>query len=163
NRDLLDALLSSERVEKIVSLTRHFPDPQLSFEPLSANLVQHFLPGNLPRYLMAALGHAMKLRPEVILYGPIKLPPVAALLEKLTGAFWILEAYGIEAWKRQQGLRSWGTEQVDLGIAISRFTREQLMSWSGIEPHRIRVIPNAVHLNDYSSGDKPDYLVQRYG
>ncbi|PYT10184.1 MAG: hypothetical protein DMF60_00910, partial [Acidobacteria bacterium] len=163
NRDLLDALLSSDRIEKIVSLTRHFPDSGLSFEPPSANLVQYFLPGKMPRYVMAALGHAMKLRPDVILCGHINLLPVAALLKKLTGTFLILEAYGIEAWKRQRGLRSWGTQQADLTIAISRFTRERLMSWSGIQPHQIRVVPNAVHLNDYSSGDKPDYLVQRYG
>jgi phosphatidyl-myo-inositol dimannoside synthase len=163
NRDLLDALMTSGRVERIVSLTRHFPDPNSGLRPPSGLLEQHFLPGNTPRYVMAALLHAVKLRPDVILCGHINLLPVAALLKKLIGRPLILEAYGIEAWKRPHGRRSWGTQKVDLAIAISRFTRERLISWSGIEPHRIRVVPNAVHLSHYSSGDKPDYLVRRYG
>jgi phosphatidyl-myo-inositol dimannoside synthase len=163
NRDLLDALLGSPKVEKIVALSRHFPDPKVRFKPPSANFVEHFLPGNMPRYVMAALGHGMNLRPDVILCGHINLLPVAALSRRIMGGFLVLEAYGIEAWKRLPGVRSWGTKQVDLVIAISRFTREHLMRWSGIAPHRIRVVPNAVHLNDYSSAEKPDYLVQRYG
>jgi glycosyltransferase involved in cell wall biosynthesis len=81
----------------------------------------------------------------------------------LTGASLVLEAYGIEAWQRPPGVRSWGIKKVDLVIAISRFTREQLMRWSGLEPHRIRLVPNAVHLNQYSRGVKPAYLVERYG
>ncbi len=48
-------------------------------------------------------------------------------------------------------------------IAISRYTREQVQRWSGIEPHRIRVVPNAVHLGCYSRGAKPRHLVERYG
>ena len=89
--------------------------------------------------------------------------PVAALIKNLCRKPLILEAYGIEAWQRQRGLRSWGTEQVDMVIAISRFTREQLIKWSGIKHHRIRIVPNAVHLDQYSNGTKPDYLVERYG
>lgn len=163
NRDLFDALVSSGRVERIVSITRHFPDPNSGLAPPPAILEQRFLPGNAARYIMAALRLVVSFRPDLILCGHINLLPVAALIKKLTGKPLVLEAYGIEAWTRQPGLRSWGTRQVDQVIAISRFTREQLMRWSGIETHRIRVVPNAVHLKHYSSGAKPDYLVQRYG
>ena len=163
NRDLIDALLGSSRVDQIVSLTRHFPDTNSGLKPPPTKLVQHFLPGSAPRYALAALRHGLKLRPDVILCGHINLLPIAALLKKLTGRPLILEAYGIEAWERLPGLRSWGIQQVDLVIAISRFTREQLIRWSGIEPDRVRVVPNAVHLNYYSSGEKPRYLVERYG
>src|SRR5262249_27417746 len=48
-------------------------------------------------------------------------------------------------------------------IAISRFTREQLISWSGLEPHKIKLVPNAVHLRQYQQAAKPEYLVHRYG
>jgi glycosyltransferase involved in cell wall biosynthesis len=163
NRDLIDALAGSDRVDRIVSLTRHFPETDSGLEPPPAKLAQHFLPGHTSRYVMAALRHLLSLHPDVILCGHINLLPVAALLKKLTGRPLILEAYGIEAWERLPGLRSWGTECVDLVIAISRYTRERLISWSGIESHRIRVVPNAVHLNRYSSAEKPRYLVERYG
>jgi len=163
NRDLIDALVASDRVEKIVSLTRHFPDSTSGLKPAPEKLVQTFLPGSSPRYTFEAVRTAVKLRPEVILCGHIHLLPVAALAKKLTGAPVILEAYGIEAWQPRSRFRSWGTEEVDLVIAISRFTRELLMRWSHIEAHRIRLVPNAVHLNRYLSEEKPRYLVERYG
>lgn len=163
NRDLIDALVSSDRVDQIVSLTRHFPDKNSGLKPPPAKLVQHFLPGSESRYALAVVRNAVRLHPDVILCGHIHLLPVAALLKKLTGARLILEAYGIEAWERRRGLRSWGRDHVDLVIAISRFTRERLIRWSGIEPYRIRIVPNAVHLNRYSNAEKPGYLVQRYG
>ena len=90
--------------------------------------MQHFLPGSTSRYVTAALRHRLKLHPDVILCGHINLLPVAALLKKITGRPLMLEAYGIEAWERLPGLRSWGTEYVDLVIAISRYTRERLSS-----------------------------------
>jgi glycosyltransferase involved in cell wall biosynthesis len=163
NRDLIDALVSSERVDQIVSLTRHPPDTNLGLKPPPSKLFQHFLPGNTSRYVAAALRHAVSRHPDVILCGHIHLLPVAALIKKLTGRPLILEAYGIEAWERRGGLRSWGTDQIDLVIAISRFTRERLIRWSGIEPHRIRIVPNAVHLNRYASAEKPGHLIERYG
>lgn len=163
NRDLIDALVSSDGVDQIVSLTRHFPDTNSGLRPPPAKLAQHFLPGSTSRYIMKALRYGLRVHADVILCGHIHLLPVAALLKKLTGRPLILEAYGIEAWERHRGLRSWGTDQVDLVIAISRFTRERLIRWSGIEPHRIRVVPNAVHLNRYSTSEKPRYLVERYG
>lgn len=163
NRDLIDALVSSDRVDQIVSLTRHLPDSNSRLESPSPKLVQKFLPGSTLRYLTQALRLAARLRPDVILCGHIHLLPVAALVKRLTGGRLVLEAYGIEAWQRRPGLRSWGTGEVDLVISISRFTRELMMRWSEIEPHRIRVVPNAVHLNRYTNSEKPGYLVQRYG
>lgn len=163
NRDLLDSVLSMDRVELIVSLTRHLSDPDPGLQQAPARLVQHFLPGSSARYVMGALRHGPPLHPDTIICGHINLLPVAALLKKFTGASLVLEAYGIEAWQRPRGTRSWGIGMVDLVIAISRFTREKVLAWSDFEPHQVRVIPNAVHLERYSPGEKPAYLVERYG
>jgi glycosyltransferase involved in cell wall biosynthesis len=160
NRDLLDALSASERVETIVSLTRHSPDPGFA---LPAKLSESVLPGNPVRYAMKAAACALKLRPDVILCGHFNLLPVAVMMKRLIGCPVVLEAYGIEAWQRESALRMWSIQQVDLVISISRFTREQLMHWSGLEPHKIKVVPNAVHLQHYKQAEKPDYLVRRYG
>jgi len=160
NRDLIDSLAASEGVGEILSLTRHLPDSDI--KP-PAKLVERFLPGSTAQYMSSALIAGWKSRSDVIICGHINLLPVAAMLKKLTGGRLILEAYGIEAWERRDGLRSWGTKRVDRVIAISRFTRERLMRWSGIEPHRIKIVPNAVHLDQYSQSDKPQYLVERYG
>lgn len=160
NRDLFEALSASSDVDSIVSLTRHLPDSNI---PLPAKLAEKFLPGNAVRYLIAAVSLALRLRPKVILCGHLNLLPVATLLKRLTGSTLILQVHGIEAWRRRTGLRSWGIGHVDLVISVSRFTRQQLILWSGIEPHRVKVVSNAVHLSHYSIGEKPGYLVQRYG
>jgi phosphatidylinositol alpha-1,6-mannosyltransferase len=163
NRDLFDSLTRSDRIEQIVSLTRHLPDSDPGLKPSPPKLIQHFLPGSATRYALAAVRYGTGLRPDAILCGHINLLPVAALLKSLTGASLILEAYGIEAWQRPPRARSGGISKVDLVIAISRFTRQKVLAWSGIEPHRVKVVPNAVHIERYSQGAKPSYLVERYG
>lgn len=159
NRDLLDALSASERVEQIVSMTRHAPDPEFT---LPAKVTEHVLPGPPVRYSMAAAAQALKLRPDVILCGHFNLLPVAVMLKRLTKSPVALEAHGIEAWERESSLRSWCIRQTDLVLAVSRFTRERLRQWAGIAPDKIRVLTNAVHLSRYRQTDRPDYLVKRY-
>jgi len=162
NRDLLDSLTSLDRVERIVSYTRHNPPAESPFSP-PAKLKQRFLPGSELRYVCSAAAGALRLRPDIVLVGHINLLPVGALIKKLTGCRLVVEVYGFEAWKRLRRIGSWATREVDLVISISRFTREKLISWSGLDSSRIKVVPNAVHLDQYSCGEKPQYLVERYG
>ena len=160
NRDLLDSLSACEHVESIVSLTRHAPDPGF---PLPAKLTEHVLRGSPSRYAAAALTRAVKVQPDVILCGHFNLLPVAVMAKRLTDSAVVLEAYGIEAWQRESALRMWGIRHADLVISISRYTREQLRRWSGLAGYKIKILPNAVHLQHYLPAEKPAYLVRRYG
>lgn len=160
NRDLIDALSESPKVEAILSLTRNAPDSRRS---LPAKVSQEILPGSAWRYAFRAAIHSLNFKPDIIICGHVNLLPVAVVLKKLTHRPVVLEAYGIDIWQRGGRLRVWGIKHVDLVIAISRFTREKVLTWSGIEPHRITVVPNAVHLEHYSQNAKPSYLVERYG
>jgi len=162
NRDLFDALSAPDRDTQIVSYCRHRAPDDSPFSP-PANLKQHLLPGSEIRYVFRAAVGALKLRPDIVLCGHINLLPVGAILKRLTGCKLVVEVYGFEAWRRLPGIRSWGTRDVDLVISISRFTREQLVRWSGIEPRRIKLVPNPVHLDQYTQTAKPSYLVERYG
>src|SRR5215510_10381642 len=112
NRDLFDVLAGSEFVERIISLARHYPDSDPGLATPPAKLEQHFLAGNSFRYLVAAIKHGLRLRPDLIICGHINLIPVAALLKMLTGASLVLEAYGVEAWQRLPGVRSWGIYKI---------------------------------------------------
>jgi glycosyltransferase involved in cell wall biosynthesis len=160
NRDLFDALCASSEVDSILSLTRHPPDSNIE---IPTKLSERFLPGSELRYLAAAVLTGLKMRPDVVLCGHVNLLPVAALLSRLTRSKLILEAYGFEIWQRLPGIRSWGTHEVDLVISISRYTREQLIRWSGLEPRKIKIVPNAVHLDKYAQTERPHSLVKRYG
>lgn len=160
NRDLIDVLSESAGVEAIVSLTRNAPDSRRS---LPAKFRQEILPGDARLYALRAAIGCLNFKPDIIICGHVNLLPVAVVLKKLTHRPVVLEAYGIDIWQRGGRLRVWGIKHVDLVIAISRFTREKVLAWSGIERHRIAVVPNAVHLEHYSQSAKPAYLVERYG
>jgi glycosyltransferase involved in cell wall biosynthesis len=160
NRDLLDALSASSCVEKIISITRHAPDP--GYE-LAEKVVEHVVSGHPLLYGQKAAAIALRVRPDVILCGHFNLLPVAVTLKRLTKAPIMLEAHGIEAWERETSTRSWCIQQADLVLAVSRYTRERIRQWAGLAPHRVRVLTNAVHLDRYQHTSKPDYLVKRYG
>jgi glycosyltransferase involved in cell wall biosynthesis len=143
NRDLLDALSASSRVEKIITITRHAPDPA---HELPEKVVEYVVSGHPLLYGQKAAAIALRIRPDMILCGHFNLLPVAVMVKSLSLSPIVLEAYGIEAWQRESRIRQRCIQSVDLVLAISRFTREQLLKWSGIAPHRVRVVPNAVHL-----------------
>src|ERR1044071_8112325 len=90
NRDLIDALSASKRVEKIVSLTRHAPYPGFA---LPAKVTEYVLPGRPLRYSAQAAALALKLRPHVILCGHFNLLPVAVMLKRFIASAIVLEAY----------------------------------------------------------------------
>lgn len=47
-------------------------------------------------------------------------------------------------------------------IAVSSFTRDQLVSRYGVDASRVHVIPNGVDLDRFSPGEQPEHLVQRH-
>lgn len=163
NRDLLDALSGSTHIESIVSLTRRPPANRLS---LPEKLIEQTFSGNPARYVTATVNCLRRVRPDVILCGHINLLPVAALLKRLSKCSLILEAYGIEVWQKGSRFSARAIEQVDLVLAISRYTREKLIAWSGLKPEKVKVLPNAIHLRHFSMNEineKPLDLIRRYG
>jgi len=160
NRDLLDALAGLSVVDSIVSVTRN---PADTGYVVPAKLTEILQSGSPVLYSLRAIREALRFHPTLILCGHFNLLPVAVMIKRITGAPIILEAYGIEAWRQDSTVRLSTVNNVDWVISISRFTREQLIGWSGIDPNKIKVIPNAVHLSQYNSSSKPTYLIKRYG
>ncbi|HYP19994.1 MAG TPA: glycosyltransferase family 4 protein [Chloroflexia bacterium] len=160
NRDLLDSLSGLEEVGSVLSVPRLRPGTETR---LPRKVVERPTPGGALNYVRVAIRLGFEIRPDLILCGHVNLMPVAALLKKCIGSPVVLEAYGIEVWNRPGRVHSWAVGQVDLVISISRYTRERLITWSGLPPHRVKVIPNAIHRERYRPGCKPPHLVERYG
>lgn len=159
NRDLFDSLSGTEEVQSVLALPRS-ASPGVR---APAKIIERPVPGRPARYMLEALKQCLSFRPDLILCGHVNLLPAAVLVKKVTGRPLVLLAYGVEAWSPAGKVRTWSVGQVDLIVAISRYTRERLIGWTGLEPHRIKVLPNAIHLEQYSCSGKPDYLVKRYG
>lgn len=160
NRDMFDALSSAEQVRHIVSLTRN---PSAASLPLPPKYEELSSPGNPLRYSLLAIRQSVKFRPDAIICGHINLLPVAAVVKRITRARLVLIAHGIEAWERGGRIRSQAIKQVDTVLTVSRYTRARLLTWSDLEPHKVKVIFNTIHLENYKRGEKPAHLVERYG
>src|SRR5262249_8382702 len=88
--------------------------------------------------------------------------PLAAVLARLAGAPLWLQLHGVEAWQPLSRAQRWAAQRARLVTAVSRHTRRQFLRFAGIDPGRIRVLPNTFD-QAFSPGPKPEYLGDRYG
>lgn len=161
NRDMLDALVAMPEVTAIVSLPRLPSDTSCL---LPTKLVEHGSTKLTIHYLWNALYLALRDKPNIILCGHINLLPLAAVLRKCLSIPLVVELYGIDVWSPHRSLfHDWYIHQVTLAISISRFTRQKFLAWALVSPAKVRVVPNAIHLDQYLPSSKPAYLQDRYG
>lgn len=161
NRDMLDALAAMPEVTTIISLPRLVPDKK---SVLPAKLVEHVGAKLVVHYIWQALTLAFREKPNVILCGHINLLPLAAAIKKALGIPLAVELYGIDAWSpKTSRFHDWCIRQLDLAISISRFTRQKFLGWARVSPAKVKVVPNAIHLDQYVPANRPDYLQDRYG
>jgi phosphatidylinositol alpha-1,6-mannosyltransferase len=88
--------------------------------------------------------------------------PLAAWLAKLVGARLWVQVHGIEAWRELSFLHRRAVETAALVTSVSRYTRWRLLEWVGIDPARVKILPNTADRR-FRPGPKPDYLLDRHG
>ena len=104
-------------------------------------------------YALAATRETLRGRPRIVFCGHLYMAPLAALLARLVGARLIVQTHGIEAWPRPSTPVRWAVERADLVLAVSRYTRAQLLSWAALDPERVAVLPNTVS-ERFTPGDR---------
>ena len=121
--------------------------------------------GGKLRYLRAVLRLLYRDRRfDLIVCGHINLLPIAWLASNLCGAPMLLCIYGIDAWAPSNRiLHRWLVRRAHSYVSISHVTLKRFIDWTAIDPKRTIIVPNAIHLEWYRPGGKPDYLVRRYG
>jgi len=137
NRDWMEAISAMPELQSLQALVRHGKQ----FD--QAVLKQHVHPSRLG-FVFAAFRAAIKLRPNLIFCGHLNLAPLSALLAWLIGARLILQTHGIDAWSRPSALKRLATQRCTMVQSVSRFTRREVLRWSGLDPERVRVLPNTV-------------------
>ncbi len=114
-------------------------------------------------YSLAALWAAWRLRPvDIVFCGHVYMAPLAALLARLTGARYWLQAHGAEIWRDRRAVVRRAIEAADQVSTVSRGTRKQLLGWVDLEPERVRVLPNTVD-ERFVPGPKSPALRERLG
>lgn len=99
---------------------------------------------------------------DFIWCGHLHMAPLAAF----AGAFlrkpiW-LQIHGIEAWSSPSRLLRAAADRAALTSAVSRYTRRRFLSWSQVEPERVRVLQNCVS-DRFVPGPKRSEFCVRYG
>jgi glycosyltransferase involved in cell wall biosynthesis len=162
NRDLLTALTELPLCEKVTvlpRLIRQMPGrlpARIELREKAANSRMRYV-CELARVLIT------RERYDVVLCGHINLVPLAEIASRLLSAKHVLLIYGIDAWSStSRGLSNRLAARTDLVISISQFTKQRFLSWCAVHESRVRLLPNAIHLEEYGIGKKPYYLEQRY-
>lgn len=101
---------------------------------------------------------------QIIHCGHIKLLPLALLVRCLLHKPILLAIYGIDAWDRDiLRLPLFMLQKVQMTLSISEVTATRFLDWSGFPRSRMRLLPNAIHLDRYGIGPKSPELTLRYG
>lgn len=163
NQDLLAAVCAHPEVAEVVALPRVMPDPPGPLPPRLRWVVRGL--GGKGAYLAAALREAF-VEPgfDLVVCGHLHLLPVARLLTLWLRAPLALVVHGIEAWSpHPDPAVARSAALPDLVLAVSRLTARRFGAWSKVEPGRLRLLPNAVHLERFGPGPRPGGLAARYG
>lgn len=147
NRDFLAAIAPGVDLRIV---PRHAPDAATG---LPEGATQAPPKAGRLAYALAATRETLRWRPLIVFCGHLYMAPLAALLARLVGARLIVQTHGIEAWPRPSTLVRWAVERADMVLAVSRYTRAQLLSWAALDPERVAVLPNTVS-ERFTPGDR---------
>lgn len=140
NRDFLTALALSPRIAAVTALPR-FGQPPGTLPP---HLVQLPPRPNSSAWSARALCLALRSRPDFVFCGHLNAAPLASAIgAAISRPVW-LQVHGFEAWSRRSALVRRAVEKSSLVTSVSRHTRHRLLSWCGISPERVRVLPNTL-------------------
>jgi phosphatidyl-myo-inositol dimannoside synthase len=159
NRDFFSALAACEGVGDVIVLPRtadghrgKLPRCVRQLEPVQERLA----------YALAALWTARTEYPiDVIFCGHLFMAPLAALIAKLVGAKLWVQVHGTDAWQELSALCRRSIETAAIVTSVSRYTRQRLLQWVGIDPACVKVLPDTVR-PWFQPGAKSSYLINRH-
>ena len=113
-------------------------------------------------YALTGLRQLSRERPDLVIATLVNfLPAIAAA--RLPATRTVAVVHGIDAWDLPKGPRRRALARVDRIVAVSRFTRDRVAALPGIDPARLRVLPNSFDEAAFTPGPKPPALLARYG
>ncbi len=117
-----------------------------------------------PAFVLSAVREG--LRSDTIVLSHINLLSVGWLIKLLAPRKKLmLFTHGIEVWRSLSPARRMMLRRCDRLIAVSRYTRDQLISMHGVPEEKITVLNNCIDpfLPAPGKREKPEELMQRYG
>jgi glycosyltransferase involved in cell wall biosynthesis len=115
------------------------------------------------RFALGCMRQAWRERPGLIVSTHLNFGPLAMLARRSFGAPYILVAHGIDAWGITNASRKRALLKADLTLAVSNYTRDRLIQEVGLDPDRVKILPNTFAADRFAIAPKPPRLLLRYG
>lgn len=118
------------------------------------------------KYSFAINAFLEGLKSDLVVIGHLNLASIGLLIKIFKPKKkMILVAHGLEVWEKQNILESRFIEKVDLILAVSNFTRNNILENNEVLPEKVVIFHNT--LDPYfiipEKNEKPEYLLNRYG
>src|SRR5262249_43797090 len=164
NRDFLSALNVCPSVERVYALPRLIPEPIEETIPEAVVYERRAARGRAS-YALAVMGRALRgPRADLVICGHINLLALAWIAARLARARLVLVIHGYEAWApSSHRLSNLLVKRIDTFIAVSRYSAERFVQWSGVPRALGFILPNCVNLDQFQPGERDSALVNRYG
>lgn len=100
--------------------------------------------GGQARLLLKSLQACAAQRPDILLIGHVGMTPVGVLCGPFLRRGFGFIAHGTEAWNVPRFSRRFAVRRARLVFSVSRYTAEALGRATGLDPERIRLLPNTL-------------------
>ncbi len=162
NIDVLTAMSALDGVASVTVLPRLAPR-QIDAVPSGIHYDLSGV-GGVARYTASVLRHIARGGYDAVWCGHINLAPLGYAAAKLRGVPLVLAIYGIDAWSPTRSKLANGlAARADLVASISQVTLDRFLQWCPVPKARTVILPNAITLADYGTGERSADLVARYG
>ncbi len=150
NRDVITSLCMSDRVAEVSAVARWQSQP-LGDLPRGLVYSTKGTSGWLA-YIWEVMKKGIKSKTDLIVCCHINLLPIAFLLNLFLRKPIVLQIYGFEAWQpTPRSITNLFARHVDAVVSISEYTLSKYVNWSKVDRSRCHVLPNAIHLDEFSN------------
>ncbi|NIL99720.1 MAG: glycosyltransferase [Acidobacteria bacterium] len=113
-------------------------------------------------YALRSFREAVTFNPDLIISGLIGFGGLAMSLKILTRSRLWSVTHGWEAWQPGPFGDNWGLRDANMVTAVSRFTRDKLLSWLNRPADLVQLLPNTIDLDRFHPRPRPAELERRY-
>ncbi|MEG4139009.1 MULTISPECIES: glycosyltransferase family 4 protein [unclassified Microcoleus] len=169
-QDILKAYLSitagsNSPPQAEVLLLRDSPDCNNPYE--SKNLKFYYIQTENPwfgrlKFATILLTRLLQKRPKRVFCGHIKLAPLIQTLCLPLGIPYTILTYGKEVWEPLPPKYQTAMRQADSIWTISRYTRDRTCEINQLNPENFHIVPCTVDENIFTTGPKPQDLLEQY-
>ena len=115
------------------------------------------------RFALECLRHARRERPDLIVSTHLHFGPIAQVARRIFGTPYVLVAHGVEAWQMTRVSRRRAMQKANLALAVSHYTRDCLIHEAGLDPDRVKILPNTFAAERFAITPKAPRLLRKYG